>query len=73
MPAVEQTSADARRKAAREVIDILHEIATLLVSMQAHPSPLLPNLKRPPAQQLKLSALEHASRSAATIILRVID
>jgi mitotic-spindle organizing protein 1 len=30
MPA-EQTSADARRKAAREVIDILHEIATLLV------------------------------------------
>lgn len=29
MPA-EQTSADARRKAAREVIDILHEIATLL-------------------------------------------
>ncbi|EOA86959.1 hypothetical protein ACJQWK_08806 [Exserohilum turcicum] len=30
MPAAEQTSADARRKAAREVIDILHEIATLL-------------------------------------------
>lgn len=30
MPA-EQTSADARRKAAREVIDILHEIALLLV------------------------------------------
>jgi len=30
MPA-EQASADARRKAAREVIDILHEIATLLV------------------------------------------
>jgi mitotic-spindle organizing protein 1 len=29
MPA-EQASADARRKAAREVIDILHEIATLL-------------------------------------------
>jgi hypothetical protein len=31
MPAAEQSSADARRKAAREVIDILHEIATLLV------------------------------------------
>ncbi|CAI9632451.1 hypothetical protein GT037_010204 [Alternaria burnsii] len=30
MPAAEQSSADARRKAAREVIDILHEIATLL-------------------------------------------
>jgi hypothetical protein len=30
MPA-EQTSAEARRRAAREVIDILHEIATLLV------------------------------------------
>ena len=30
MPA-EQASADVRRKAAREVIDILHEIATLLV------------------------------------------
>jgi len=30
MPA-ESTSADARRRAAREVIDILHEIATLLV------------------------------------------
>jgi mitotic-spindle organizing protein 1 len=30
MPA-EATSADARRRAAREVIDILHEIATLLV------------------------------------------
>jgi hypothetical protein len=30
MPA-EQASADARRRAAREVIDILHEIATLLV------------------------------------------
>ncbi|EAT83926.1 hypothetical protein SNOG_08758 [Parastagonospora nodorum SN15] len=29
MPA-ESTSADARRRAAREVIDILHEIATLL-------------------------------------------
>ncbi|KAF2129647.1 hypothetical protein P153DRAFT_316814 [Dothidotthia symphoricarpi CBS 119687] len=29
MPA-EQPSADVRRKAAREVIDILHEIATLL-------------------------------------------
>lgn len=32
MPA-EQASADARRKAAREVIDILHEIATLLVCL----------------------------------------
>ncbi|USP76017.1 uncharacterized protein yc1106_03291 [Curvularia clavata] len=32
MPAAEQTSADARRRAAREVIDILHEIATLLLS-----------------------------------------
>lgn len=29
---VEQTSVEVRRKAAREVIDILHEIATLLVS-----------------------------------------
>ncbi|OAL54325.1 hypothetical protein IQ07DRAFT_264300 [Pyrenochaeta sp. DS3sAY3a] len=29
MPA-EQSASDARRKAAREVIDILHEIATLL-------------------------------------------
>jgi len=41
MPAAEQTSADARRKAAREVIDILHEIATLLVS-KTHPSPKRP-------------------------------
>jgi hypothetical protein len=32
MPA-EQASADARRRAAREVIDILHEIATLLVCL----------------------------------------
>jgi hypothetical protein len=32
MPA-EQASADVRRKAAREVIDILHEIATLLVGV----------------------------------------
>ena len=31
MPA-EQASVEVRRKAAREVIDILHEIATLLVS-----------------------------------------
>jgi hypothetical protein len=30
MPA-EQASVEVRRKAAREVIDILHEIATLLV------------------------------------------
>jgi mitotic-spindle organizing protein 1 len=36
MPA-EQTSADARRKAAREVIDILHEIATLLVCKYCAP------------------------------------
>lgn len=35
MPA-EQTPADARRRAAREVIDILHEIATLLVRARAH-------------------------------------
>lgn len=32
MPA-EQASVEVRRKAAREVIDILHEIATLLVSL----------------------------------------
>jgi hypothetical protein len=35
MPA-EQASADVRRKAAREVIDILHEIATLLVGVYQH-------------------------------------
>jgi mitotic-spindle organizing protein 1 len=34
MPA-EQASVEVRRKAAREVIDILHEIATLLVSPAA--------------------------------------
>jgi hypothetical protein len=33
---VEQASADVRRKAAREVIDILHEIATLLVGVYQH-------------------------------------
>lgn len=37
MPA-ESASAEARRKAAREVIDILHEIATLLVRLRRqHP------------------------------------
>jgi hypothetical protein len=36
---VEQASVDVRRKAAREVIDILHEIATLLVYEHSCPHP----------------------------------
>lgn len=62
MPA-EQASVEVRRKAAREVIDILHEIATLLVCQ----------FRSPIFDILKLTFIEHTSRSPATFVLRLID
>lgn len=38
MPADAAPSQDVKRKAAREVIDILHEIATLLVRVFPYPA-----------------------------------
>lgn len=61
MPA-EQASADARRKAAREVIDILHEIATLLVRPQA---------VAPTCDLIDKPAAEHAPRPSAALLLRI--
>jgi hypothetical protein len=59
MPA-DSASAEARRKAAREVIDILHEIATLLVRCQH----LLP-----PNVLIKMT--EHSPRPSTTLLLRL--
>jgi hypothetical protein len=64
MPA-DAPSAEARRRAAREVIDILHEIATLLVHLP------LPNLSN---QRRNLTpTTEHPPRPPTTILLRLAD
>lgn len=57
--------ADDKRKAARETIDILHEISTLLV----RPTCIQPVHSELPRLMLPLA--EHASRSTVAVLLRL--
>jgi hypothetical protein len=57
-----EASAEARRRAAREVIDILHEIATLLVRPNNGALTIMPIITR---------ILEHPSGPPAALLLRL--
>jgi hypothetical protein len=58
----ESASAEARRRAAREVIDILHEIATLLVRPNNGALTIMPIIT---------CILEHPSGPPAALLLRI--